>query len=1001
MIKIFNSSDRDFSSAGNITINPIKCLETRKKSLNGWYLDVEIPIKYKDDIQQDMLCVVKTKSKLNPQAFRIKQIEYSSKKIVFQARHVMFDAEDYFLLDVRPEKKNGQNALSYINERTDKTSPFKVFSNVTTTSTAYFIRRNMLEAWTVIEERWGGVFDADNWNISFYNEMGNDNGETIIYGQNLKYLEVYEDWSSVCTKICPVGYDGITLPENYLESTIQYEEPYTRKIEFETELDTETATEQELIAELRANAEKYLEENQYPKISYEVSANIKEELEMCDKVHVKHPICEILTEVLEYTYNIISKKTKTITFGNYTRDVKAKFDSIKSSFVEIKSKLSKQEQVIISQTNLINSLNKNGYVYIDENEIMILDRLPKSEAKNVWRFGLGGIGFSSNGYEGPFETAITMDGQINAKFITTGLMSVARIEGLETNLNNIYSAIEINGNNITTVIEKVGEQDQKISRVIQTVDEINSKISDIADITTSQETLTGSLNFEKINQSEPIHIEIRATGEQISYLYPFNLLYPADDLYIKLRTLRFSNIKTNEVFDYELPNDLLYYNNENYDSLVLDYDSQTVFINKKCKYNTNTGAVELLDKEVILEYNFPTIDLTDGDYKVQMLKYDNVPYACYLFVRLMTQNIYTTQFATKAEVRSEISQTATSIDLSVTQKLSNYSTTNQMNSAINLKANEITSMVSQTYATKDTTNTLSSRIKQTAKSIELVTTDNKTSAGITIRLRNEDGTQIDSKSANITLSGVVKFTDLSTSGSTTINGSNITTGTINANLIKTGTLSADRLNGGTITGSSINLGNGKFTVTSAGALTATSGKIAGYTISGNQLIGANVGLSGKSGEGYAFWAGSNSAVDAPFRVGHDGSLRATNATISGAITATSGTFQNCTITNSCSVPAGTITGTLSTNNIPNLNASKITTGTLSGVNVNAGQVYGSKVSGMSVSGDTVFVNDSAYGYFGIGSYQGQTFSLIVQHEGQYWRRLRFRGGILVGVDSSW
>ena len=35
----------------------------------------------------------------------------------------------------------------------------------------------------------------------------------------------------------------------------------------------------------------------------------------------------------------------------------------------------------------------------------------------MWRFGLGGIGFSSNGYEGPFEVAITMDGQINADFI--------------------------------------------------------------------------------------------------------------------------------------------------------------------------------------------------------------------------------------------------------------------------------------------------------------------------------------------------------------------------------------------------------------------------------------------------------------------------------------------------------------------------------------------------------------------------------------------------------
>lgn len=158
MIKIFNSDDKDFSTAGNIIINPTKCIETRKKSLNGWYIDVEVQIKYKDYIEQDMLCVVKTKSKLNPQAFRIKNIEKKQRKIVFQARHVMFDAEDYFLLDVRPTKQNGQNTLSYINQRTDKISPFAVSSNVTIQNTAYFIRKNMLEAWTIVEERWGRSF---------------------------------------------------------------------------------------------------------------------------------------------------------------------------------------------------------------------------------------------------------------------------------------------------------------------------------------------------------------------------------------------------------------------------------------------------------------------------------------------------------------------------------------------------------------------------------------------------------------------------------------------------------------------------------------------------------------------------------------------------------------------------------------------------------------------------------------------------------------------------
>lgn len=488
MIKIFNANDKDFSTAGNIIVEPIKCREFKKKSLNGWYIEVELPIKYKEYIEKDKLCVIKTKSKLNPQAFRIAEnIIYTNRKISFTANHVMFDSMNYFLLDVRPTSLNGNNALNYINERTDNVSPFTIFSNVENVNTAYFIRKSLLEAWTIIEERWNGVFDADNWNISFLQNVGHDNGETIIYGKNMQSMEVYEDWSNVVTKICPVGYDGIMLPETYIESDVQYEIPYTKKVEFETDIEYEEQTQNALVKELREKATKYIEENKYPKISYTTVSNINDNMEIGDTIQVLHPLVSIKTEVLEYEYDVISKKIKSLTFGNFSRDVKAKFNNIKDSIKEISQTLSKQEAVINNQTNLINMLNKNGYVYIDENEILILDKLPKEEAENVWRFGLGGLGFSSNGYEGPFETAITIDGQINAKFITTGTMSVSRIEGLANSLNNINLAIQINEDNITSVLKKVDEQNNKISQVTQTLDELRSSISDIADLTVSAE----------------------------------------------------------------------------------------------------------------------------------------------------------------------------------------------------------------------------------------------------------------------------------------------------------------------------------------------------------------------------------------------------------------------------------------------------------------------------------------------------------------------------------
>lgn len=157
------------------------------------------------------------------------------------------------------------------------------------------------------------------------------------------------------------------------------------------------------------------------------------------------------------------------------------------------------------------------------------------------------------------------------------------------------------------------------------------------------------------------------------------------------RKLRLTNTTTNEVFDYELPDDLLYYDGENYDEFILDYDSQTCLVNKRVGYNAD-GTTYVLENEKTIEYEYPKIELTDGDYEISLIGYDNA----YILVRLMAQNIYTTQFATRAEVNSEISQKADEIDLSVDKKLSNYSTTTQMNSAINqIKATKLATVVQE------------------------------------------------------------------------------------------------------------------------------------------------------------------------------------------------------------------------------------------------------------------------------------------------------------------
>nr|DAF70558.1 MAG TPA: tail protein [Caudoviricetes sp.] len=77
-----------------------------------------------------------------------------------------------------------------------------------------------------------------------------------------------------------------------------------------------------------------------------------------------------------------------------------------------------------------------GYVVIrpDEktgypDEILIMDQPDKDTAKNVIRMNKNGIGFSlGKGYNGPFESAWTIDGKFNADFITAGTVDAGLVK---------------------------------------------------------------------------------------------------------------------------------------------------------------------------------------------------------------------------------------------------------------------------------------------------------------------------------------------------------------------------------------------------------------------------------------------------------------------------------------------------------------------------------------------------------------------------------------------
>lgn len=199
-----------------------------------------------------------------------------------------------------------------------------------------------------------------------------------------------------------------------------------------------------------------------------------------------------------------------------------------------------------------------------------------------------------------------------------------------------------------------------------------------------------------------------------------------------------------------------------------------------------------------------------------------------------------------ASLRIDVNNISTSLSSLTTNIQNNYSTTTQMNNAITQaitsESNSIKLEVSGTYATK--------------KSLE----GYATSASLDLYIK-KDPTSGELKSAieaiadDITLnaSGTI---NISGNKSVNINGNLFTLTTTNTTISADGTITCKKLN-------------------------AKGSTIGGYTINDYTLVGEQVGISSKSGYAWAFWAGSDTPENSVFKVGHDGSLYAKSAHITG------------------------------------------------------------------------------------------------------------------------
>ena len=348
MLKVFDQADKDFTSNGDIVLNPIKA-KIHKEDNGDYYLDLVTGLEYSDYITQGRIVVADTPQ--GDQAFRINNPEKKKSKITTKAWHVFYDTEEYLVAEDTVTDLDVWGALYSVNDSAEPQSPFGVRSDISTRLDYACVRQSLYKCVMDILGMSGGHLVRDNFAYSVMQEIGQDVGVTIEYKKNLKDITSEENWDDVVTKLLPVGKDDIMLNslvstrDPYVTSYIQYDIPYVKTVTFNQDninsedYETETAYKQALIDDLYLKALLYVEDHNKPQVNYTLKAHMDKLTDIGDVIHVKDKRLgvDLLANVVAFDYDCILKKYTEVEFGNFRQTLSGLVTNITHSIYPVGS----------------------------------------------------------------------------------------------------------------------------------------------------------------------------------------------------------------------------------------------------------------------------------------------------------------------------------------------------------------------------------------------------------------------------------------------------------------------------------------------------------------------------------------------------------------------------------------------------------------------------------------------------------------------------------------
>lgn len=453
--RIYSPTETDFSTNGlGILKDTTKC-EIYEVANGKYELELEYPLgtRFDEYFENDYQIKAKSNDQEEYHIFFIddKDIDtfLDTVTIYAQSRTNRLGRRAVTFAEV--DSKTGREAMAIIENNMDKKSDIRLYSDITTVSSTTFEARNVLNCIAgeqgSLLQYWGGEIKREPFKLSLLKRRGRDNIGTIRYGKDLSGLKVKLDWTGVKTRIIPYAdpqSDAGTTSRIYgspvdSEYINNYPDVYTEHVQFTEEQGVKDVNSLNKIAKnyfktINPGCDK-------PKISITVEFDKLTDTEegkefakirnygLFDTFKIYHRKYKLYFEskVSGVQYDSLSEKVLKLEAG----DAQVAFYQQQAVTIQDKLKDYATNNYMSSFNDYVSSMiagqgNAGGYVVLWPKEkpsnIFIMDSPDLNKAKEVLRMNKNGIAFSKNGWNGPFNSAWTLDSIFNANFIQTGLI---------------------------------------------------------------------------------------------------------------------------------------------------------------------------------------------------------------------------------------------------------------------------------------------------------------------------------------------------------------------------------------------------------------------------------------------------------------------------------------------------------------------------------------------------------------------------------------------------